>query len=93
MTDKTPERDSEGAHAPTEETIPTSDEAQLQRARSDAARQMGRSQSDKKGEAARLNGRKGGRPAGQKADEATRQRMKAAQQKRRDEEKDDLPNP
>lgn len=61
-------------------------------ARREAARLMGRSRSAAKGEAARLNGRRGGRPKGQTNDAETKARMKAAQQKRRDEEKDDLSN-
>lgn len=64
------------------------EDEQREAARSEAARLMGRSQTPAKVEAARLNGRKGGRPKGQSADEATRERMREAQRKRRQEEKE-----
>lgn len=69
-----------------EESAITNEPAQNDKVRSEAARQMGRSRSERKGEAARTNGQKGGRPRGSANAPATRERMKESQKRRRAEE-------
>lgn len=57
-------------------------------AQRDAARQMGSSQSERKGAAARENGKRGGRPKGYQVSEASRAKqteaMRRAWQRRKD---------